>query len=1344
MSYQEYAQFGKNTQRNRDAGRAPPRLRTDRPYTGSMASFSVPRQTPPLPLHSTSSSTSSASLSPSNSASQKLGDQPPNSPWGNGTMPTIKQLELGAEKPPDLLDVPMPWRPFYLQRKILASFAVVFAGLTVGLEALYGYSDRNQGLGAMAQAGQYLWRFAPVALLTLVTALWNRVEYQAKFTAPWLRLSKGPAAVEKTLLLDYVAMSQPWSVLQAAKNKDSAVVFATIVSMMLKVSVLLSTALMAQSLLALPGQSTSVTLETSFVDNAANLAKPGALAFYTMVGLQQDDVLFPDGVSTRFAYQTFSQDVPRGIVVNATVDGLSAGLECEVARLGLAGVEYSPEVQTFGTSFSTAGCNITMPISSGDFFRPVGATGNQTFYFARFGEGSCGNSSNVDDKRMVVVFGTENINARSLPTTLPGGMVPVNGTIARSASLFCKPTYSISRVDVSKRDDVVMSINPSSSGRDRALSNVGAWGIAEAFFASFQNELADTFADATPWFYQPGVVNVDSVMYLALDFQFRTTGSPATPEALLDPNALQGLVTTYFQQYIPLLASRSLTETASSPAPATANIISERFMVVFLPTQMIVVHLAISTFLAIAMLLLVPKKGFLPRDPGTIMDTAALIANSRGLLQTLRGVGGGSEAMLKERLLGTEFYTGVEAYERAESGGSGYFRIFNTQGLPETTPDYVEPTDKFPNPILLHPVSRLTALLVAIGFIIGLDLTLQFSQKNGGFDDADDNPYRHLLQTVLPAQIFGFLTLYFVAAGFATRSLAPYLALSRGATFEQSISLNLVDKAFPVVLLEAIKSRNLAVGGASVAAFVSALFTIFAASLFTIATVPVTASCQLLSQDFFSQSNGVPDSGFCTTCQNGTVLASLVLNGNISYPQFTYEELVFPSLGLASIPEDMRDLPDDIVISATIPAVRSVLACRKYQQSELAINLTVSSTLAGTGNPLRVTIPGQGGVNQDNSIVINTGLTLDDLPGAPEPPIDPNAFFGAGAYKPITIRNATVSRWIWVWGQLQNAGTNLTTVKSALALTCNETILQLSANVRFIGGNLDIDQTTPPVRDDSTLAMVPVAIDGNLNYDDLVKIPTPHLLDPFFTSLVSSRFAIPLSDLGSAAALGSVSGAIDRQHTLIRAQIVNMWNRRPTTPDTAGPALFPLDTDGAIMGNASVAAFPARLTVDSLDSGAARRIVQDAVATRVLQALLAAALVFSAASWLALPRANVLPRVGAGSIAGVAALLADGNIFGLMGRGAEWQGVGELHAYFRDGLHVTMGFQMGWEMLKRRRREETLSVWGMNGSSPKDQVFAVSAIRTGGWGGGEAVGLGLQARVGYAHRDHVRDWGWRT
>ena len=152
--------------------------------------------------------------------------------------------------------------------------------------------------------------------------------------------------------------------------------------------------------------------------------------------------------------------------------------------------------------------------------------------------------------------------------------------------------------------------------------------------------------------------------------------------------------------------------------------------------------------------------------------------------------------------------------------------------------------------------------------------------------------------------------------------------------------------------------------------------------------------------------------------------------------------------------------------------------------------------------------------------------------------------------------------------------------------------------------------------------------------------------------------------------------------------------------------------------------------------------MQDLVTTRILQSLLAAMVFFTIIGWIAFPKPNILPRPPT-SIASVAALLVDGNVFGFLGRGAEWQTADEVQAVFKDGLHVTAGFKLGWDKLRKRRREETLATWGMNGSVQKEKVFSISAMRTGGWGGGENVGLGLQARVGYGHRRFVSDWGWR-
>lgn len=1393
MSYQEYAQLGRNNRSNgtqrksRDGSRerarneGPPR--TDRPYTGPIASFSVPRRSM-TPAHSSSSSTSS-SLSPSNSASQKGylrdagGDtSPTNSQWSDGSnsgnhIPkgATRPFDLGDEKKPELLDVSMPWRPLYLRRKILASFTVIIAGLAVGIGALYDLSNRNLGLGPTSTAGHYLWRLTPPALLTLLAAIWNRIDYQAKMATPWIRLSRGPGKAEKTILLDYLIMWQPVAVVRGLQNLDFAVALASAVSLLLRILVALSTGLIVLSLVSgIPGaprnmssrSEVEVTVQSTFVDNTTDMTNAGALAFFTMVGLQHDNVYFPDGVSERFAYQKFSSDLPQGSIVETTVDGLSSSLLCDVAEMN-AGEAVQAQVnrgiQQFNTIFSAGGCDISMPISSEGFV--PSASGTQVpFYVARLGRGSCGDSGRAEDQRMVVVFGSGTMDARSPPTNSSGSnFSEANGNIARSTQLICQPTYSITRVRVAMQDSTLLNVTQSRRRENRTLPGVEPWDFAEAFFSSYrsENELASLYADSTPFFYQPEVVNVDAAMFLALELRLGRSGSGIPLEELFNATSLQGVAEDYFSQYVAVLAARSLTQPVSIPAEATASAVSERLRVSPLIAKLMIILMGIAAALVAAMGFTVPRQGILPRDPATIIDSAALVSNSRCLLQLLRGAGGADLSTLRARLSSSDFHSGVEAYERSESTGSGYFRIFGGRVHPDTKPDYAEENDKFSYPSLLHPVQRATVFLITIGLIVGLDLGYQSSKRNGGLVDADDDTYPHIVWTVIPAIGVGLIAMYYIASDFTIRSLAPYIALRRGAMFEQSIGLNLADRALPVVLCTSVKSRNLVVGGATTAAILSSLYVIFASTLFYAATVPATAQCQLLTRDFFSQSNGIPDGGFCTFCQNGTVLSSLVLDANMSYPAFTFEDLAYPSFSLENVPDDM-ELPNDLVVNAVVPAVRSSLQCKSFRQAELAINLQTGSTVNGVVNPLQIALPGKAAVDE-NTVIISSAQNLDSFGNPLKTAIDQDAFFGAGEYKPLTDGNNTIPRWVWVWGQLEEAGTNNTKVRFAAALTCNETMQQVNVATSFIGSDLHIDaEYKPPVPDEGSVISVPVAIDGNLDYSELIQLYTPHLLDPFFSSLVSSRFAIPVTSLGPSASgaeeiqmIQSVTDAITRQHKVIRAQIVSTWNRRGTVPSLSSAGtpqpqsvIFPVDSTGVIMGNASTLAFPAVLTVSNLDSGAARRVVQDMTSTRILQALLSATLIAAAASWLALPKPNtVLPRPPT-SIASVAALLADGNLFGQLGRGAEWLSLKDLAGFFKDGLHVSMGFQLGWEKVRRRRRDKMQVTWGQGLNYEKDHVFGVSAIRTGGWGGGENVGLGLQARVGYAHRGHVRDWGWRT
>ena len=70
--------------------------------------------------------------------------------------------------------------------------------------------------------------------------------------------------------------------------------------------------------------------------------------------------------------------------------------------------------------------------------------------------------------------------------------------------------------------------------------------------------------------------------------------------------------------------------------------------------------------------------------------------------------------------------------------------------------------------------------------------------------------------------------------------------------------------------------------------------------------------------------------------------------------------------------------------------------------------------------------------------------------------------------------------------------------------------------------------------------------------------------------------------------------------------------------------------------------------------------------------------------------------------------------------------------------HLRM--KMGWEKVRRRRREEDRGLWGVGAGRNEEKAFAISVARAGGWGGGEEVGLGIVARVGMGQRGFVRGW----
>lgn len=91
-----------------------------------------------------------------------------------------------------------------------------------------------------------------------------------------------------------------------------------------------------------------------------------------------------------------------------------------------------------------------------------------------------------------------------------------------------------------------------------------------------------------------------------------------------------------------------------------------------------------------------------------------------------------------------------------------------------------------------------------------------------------------------------------------------------------------------------------------------------------------------------------------------------------------------------------------------------------------------------------------------------------------------------------------------------------------------------------------------------------------------------------------------------------------------------------------------------------------------VDKAGRQRVVQDAISTRVLEALLLVTLVLLGVGWVWLPKTNVLPKRSPTTIASAAALLAGGNLM-------EWPSEEDgdiIGALDRRGS--TTRFWMGW------------------------------------------------------------------
>ncbi|KAF6828618.1 hypothetical protein CPLU01_08387 [Colletotrichum plurivorum] len=222
------------------------------------------------------------------------------------------------------------WRPQWLRPAVLAAFAGLFLCITIALPVALWYSQRHDGLTRTRQSYGYVWRFGPTAVLTVLAALWARVELQAMRYMPWIVMRRGQTPDHD---LDYTAMLSPEVLYHSLRRRHYLVFWTAITALLIRAEIVLAPGLFRLAPVEVVNPVHVRTLDTfnSSFTSSSTLTREGVIAYYAARAINDFDMRYPYGVTKDAAYQTFGAGGARGTQsapIRAEVDGFFTDMEC--------------------------------------------------------------------------------------------------------------------------------------------------------------------------------------------------------------------------------------------------------------------------------------------------------------------------------------------------------------------------------------------------------------------------------------------------------------------------------------------------------------------------------------------------------------------------------------------------------------------------------------------------------------------------------------------------------------------------------------------------------------------------------------------------------------------------------------------------------------------------------------------------------------------------------------------------------------------------------------------------------------------------------------------------------
>ncbi|KAI1747569.1 hypothetical protein F4782DRAFT_520864 [Xylaria castorea] len=1132
------------------------------------------------------------------------------------------------------------WRPGYLRRRVIVIFNLVFILSIIALEALNANSRQRKGLTSSTQSSLYLWTLGSTTVITIVLVFWSRVEYQAGRYMPWIILAR-PISKEtapdlqsydghRTIFLDYPNMWPPKAVWTAIKNKHWLVLVSILGSMILRIQIVLSSGLFSIELI--PFQ---LELPVSLVDhisdelpNQQNDVFRDYRSYRTDQAILDVGLQYPNFTSPGTLLQQF--DIPKALKTTTNisdftviVDGLSSTFTCDLPRVKIIVSNNQLEYDVNSTSLNH---------SSIDNFNISEFAQSNGYFLIYSWEDSSKNNPIIPYFLAVVISSAWNGDT--------------NATRYEGSAALCEMQWMIAPTSVRYKNGAIST--KSVEGAKRRI-------ITGPLF-DFLSKTQIPFIQGLPQYIPNGVSpsGVDIMFapesYTENDLLIPFTvgvrllfGNETGLGHLMNSTILKEAMLQYHLQHDILAAHLNLRVPTQRVVNGTASQNLERLVVQTPICQVLVGLFGLLIILSVPLLWhTAPRDGFLPREPTTLGGLIAILSQSRLMMSALIYHGHVDMPSILMNLEGA-YYAAVIHRPRNPLFPEFQIRKMD-QDVPlldcdsllqdSDEPDGVEPDMSWYQPWTLHPLSRGIASIVLLGMIATLGALFGISSRSNGIGTAPNGGLLHYSWTLVPSTLFVIANLYLGSCDFEIRNLASFVALKSEVSSFNGLFISFPDQIGIRTLFNAIKECCSVVAGSKLTVLLGTLLPIFTANLFSAGTVQLSRRVTLQQDEWIASSN----SGYDTSnLAAGTILAT-----DLSYPAWTFGDLVFPRVSLANA----DTLEADDIVTANIRAVRPALTCK-------ASVGTSSFEFGFDGRQYTCPVGSIGFCEFDDQTF---GFELGIVPL--------NCTDDNGRTNIFTITGIPITAY--TWGSCASNFTSSGLIKYTTVLICDESFEEVEVTTMLFGPNLEIHDSQPPKLKEETAKPFVLQVNDTGYYDFAFGATADKSADlGFFAALTTGRDSVPDTWFQNDMHLEDMIAAIKKQHGILRAQGISggLGARRRFGNDTEDPAFVRMTAPKR----------PANIVGEH--QYVSRRVIQHPVSSFVLLGLLASILMLLIFTTYQSEREGYRRAVPKppGSIAAVASLIADSDIPQHLPVDAQWMTDRKLKANFQGRQ-----FRMGW------------------------------------------------------------------